>query len=182
MEDSRLGPWVEIYANDDAHAALALRETIQATNPNVPLSAITTVDRQIQASLVSERLMATITGIFGVLALMMAAIGFYGVLAYSVTQRTREFGIRMALGAQRSRVISMVVRRVGITLLTGVALGVMAALALGRFVTSMLYGVKSNDPWTLAIAIAVLSAAAALAAYLLRDAPPRRSVLALRYE
>jgi len=181
--DARMAPWVEVYASDDAHAAAALRQTITAVNPNVPLTGLTTFNRQIQASLVSERLMATITAIFGALALLMAAIGLYGVLAYSVTQRTREIGIRMALGAQRGRVISMVMRGMAVTLVGGLALGTAVALALGRFVASMLYDVKPHDPWTLAVAIGLLSAAAALAAYL----PARRAshvdpMIALRYE
>jgi len=181
--DAGMAPWVEVYANDDAHAAAALRQTISDINPNVPLIGLTTFNRKIQATLVSERLMATITVIFGTLALFMAAVGLYGVLAYSVTQRTREIGIRMALGAQRGGVISMVMRGMAVTLVGGLVLGTAAALALGRFVASMLYEVKPQDPWTLAIAIGLLSVAALLAAFLpARHASRVDPMIALRCE
>jgi predicted permease len=174
---------VEVYASEDARAIAAVRQAVQALNPNVPVTGVTTFDRQIQASLVSERVMATISTLFGALALLMAAIGLYGVLAYSVMQRTREIGIRMALGAQRSRVISMVLRRVAAVTLIGVAIGTAAALALNRFVASMLYGVTPRDPWMLVTAIALLSVVALVAAYL----PARRAaaldpMIALREE
>jgi ABC-type antimicrobial peptide transport system permease subunit len=174
---------LEVYASDDARAIAAIRQAVQALNPNVPVTGLTTFDRQIQASLVSERLMAAITALFGAVALLMAAIGLYGVLAYSVTQRTREIGIRMALGAQRSRVISMVLREIAAATGIGIAIGTAAALALSRFIASMLYDVKPREPWMLGSAIALLSVAAFVAAYL----PARRAshvdpMIALRYE
>jgi predicted permease len=175
--------WVEIYANNDTNAIAALRSAVASINPNVPVTGATTFERQIQESLVSERLMATITALFGALALLMAAIGLYGVLAYSVAQRTREIGIRTALGAQRGRVIFMVIRQTAAMIGIGVAVGTAAALALGSFIASMLYDVKPRDPDTLAIAALLLFLVAAVAAYL----PARRAarvdpLTALRYE
>jgi putative ABC transport system permease protein len=174
---------VEVYASDDARAIVAVRQAAQALNPNVPITGLTTFDRQIQASLVSERLMAVVTSLFGALALLMVAIGLYGVLAYSVAQRTREIGIRMALGAQRSRVISMVLGGIAAVTAIGIVIGAVGVLVLSRLVASMLYGVKPRDPWILGSAIALLSVAALVAAYL----PARRAscvdpMIALRYE
>ena len=182
--DSRANEaWLEVYGGNDARAATAIRQSVNALNPAVPVAQLTTFDRQIQATLVSERLMALITTIFGALALLMAAIGLYGVLAYAVARRTREIGIRMALGAQRRRVIRMVIGEVAATVGVGIAVGICASLALGQFVASMLYQVQPHDPWALAFGAAMLCATSALAAYL----PARRAsrvdpMVALRHE
>ncbi len=176
-------PTVEVYAADDAHAVAALRDAVHTLDQAVAITGLTTFDRQVQQSLVSERLMAALSALFGGLALLIASIGLYGVLAYAVAQRTKEIGIRMALGAQRSRVISMMLREMLAMVVAGVVIGSTAALALGRFVAAMLYGVKPRDPWTLSLAIALLVGSALVATYL----PARRAsrvdpMIALRYE
>jgi len=128
-------------------------------------------------------LQAFLLGTFAVLALVLAAIGLYGVMSYLVNQRTREIGIRMALGAKRSSVLHMVMRRGTILMLLGLLLGGSAALALGRAISSLLYGVKATDPATLG-SVALLLAGVTLAACLI---PAYRAtkvdpMLALRYD
>ncbi|MEK6325693.1 MAG: FtsX-like permease family protein [Acidobacteriota bacterium] len=122
-------------------------------------------------------------GIFASLALVLASVGIYGVIAYSVTQRTHEIGIRVALGAQSSHVIKLVVGRGMAVVLAGVAIGLAGSLALTRVMTSLLYGVSTTDPMTLAVVPVVLVAVALLASYI----PARRAtrvdpMIALRCE
>ncbi len=122
-------------------------------------------------------------GIFAAVAMVLAAIGIYGVIAYSVTQRTREFGIRMALGAQRPQMLGMVLRQSLGVVLIGIVLGLVAAFAATRLLASMLYGVGANDILTYAAVVLLLSVAALLASYI----PARRAMkvdpmVALRYE
>ncbi|HLW76367.1 MAG TPA: ABC transporter permease, partial [Bryobacteraceae bacterium] len=125
---------------------------------------------QLAESLNRERLLATLSGFFGALALMLAAIGLYGVMSYSVARRRNEIGIRMALGAQRSRVMNMVLGEVTLLIGIGLIAGTAAALASTRLVASFLYGLRPRDPMTIVIAAAILTAVAILAGYL----PARR--------
>ena len=127
--------------------------------------------------------MATLAGAFGLLALTLTCVGLYGLLAYSVTQRTREIGIRMALGAERAGVRWMVMREIIVLVVAGVAIGVALALAAGRLVTSMLYGLKPTEPGSLALAVIVLLSVALAAGYLPARRASRVSPMeALRYE
>jgi ABC-type antimicrobial peptide transport system permease subunit len=133
--------------------------------------------------MVQERMMATLASGFGLLALTLTCVGLYGLLAYGVAQRTREIGIRMALGAQGNRVVVMVLRSGARLVIIGIALGLPGAWAASRSVESMLFGLTPIDPATIAGAIIALAAAAQLAAYL----PARRAsrvdpLVALRYE
>ncbi len=124
-----------------------------------------TLSTQIDESLTRERLLAKLSGFFGALALLLAIIGLYGVMSYNVARRRNEIGIRMALGAEQSRVLRMVLREVAILIVTGLAIGLIAALATTRFIASFLYGIKSTDPLTLSLAAAVLAIVAAIAGY-----------------
>jgi putative ABC transport system permease protein len=122
-------------------------------------------------------------GIFATVAMILAAIGIYGVIAYSVTQRTREIGIRMALGAQRTQMLGMVLRQSLTLVVVGLAIGFLVALVATRLMATLLYGVGANDLSTYAIVIVLLGAAALLASYI----PARRAMkvdpmVALRYE
>ncbi|HTB14422.1 MAG TPA: ABC transporter permease [Bryobacteraceae bacterium] len=126
---------------------------------------------QLDESLNRERLLATLSGFFGGLALLLATIGLYGVMSYNVARRRGEIGIRMALGAEQSRVLNMVLREVAILIGVGVVVGLGAAMATTRFVATFLYGIKPNDPWTLAIAAGVLAAVGVAAGFL----PARRA-------
>jgi ABC-type antimicrobial peptide transport system permease subunit len=134
-------------------------------------------------ALSQERLTASLLSGLGLLALALAAIGIYGVMSFSVAQRTREIGIRMALGAQAPDVLAMVLRHAAILLGAGLAIGWAAAALVTRYAASLLYGVSPTDPWTFVAVSAVLAAAAMLACYL----PARRAarvdpMVALRYE
>ncbi len=127
--------------------------------------------------------MATLSGFFGILALLLAGIGIYGMLSFAVTRRTREIGIRMALGAQREAVLWLVLRDAGLLVLAGAAMGIPAALASGRLVKAFLYGISPQDPLTIVLGSIVLAGAAALACLI----PARRAtrvdpMVALRNE
>jgi len=161
----------------------AIRETLGQLDPNIPLVRPRTMESQIDQSLLNERLIAILSAAFGALATVLAVIGLYGVMAYTVARRTREIGVRMALGAMQGDVVWLVMREVLALVGGGVALGLLAAWGLNRLVSSQLYGVTANDSLTIAGAAAVLAAVAMLAGYL----PARRAtrvnpVLALRYE
>src|SRR5262249_8010233 len=126
---------------------------------------------QIESGLTRERLMAALSVFFGALAMILAAIGLYGVVAYSVVQRQSEIGIRMALGAGPWRVVAMVTREVGLLLAVGIAIGSAAALALARTAQSLLFGLSAHHPATFVAAVAALTIAAALGSFL----PARRA-------
>jgi putative ABC transport system permease protein len=143
----------------------AAKSAIASVNRDASLQ-FTTLGAQVDESLARERLLATLSGFFGLLALALATIGLYGVMSYNIARRRNEIGIRMALGAAQARVLRMVLREVALLIGTGVAIGLLAAIFVTRFVESFLYGMKANDPWTLAIAAAVLALAAALAGFL----------------
>jgi len=149
----------------------ALRDEARAVDPKLSLLEITTLSAQVDASLVQERLIATLSGFFGLLALSLSSVGLYGVMSYTVSRRTAEIGIRMALGASAGRVMRMVLRETLLWVALGVALGLGAALATTRWVESLLFGLKPNDPLTIGLAATVLLAVAAVAAYL----PARRA-------
>jgi putative ABC transport system permease protein len=126
---------------------------------------------QVDESLARERLLASLSGFFGALALALAVIGLYGVMSYNIARRRNEIGIRMALGAEQSRVLRMVLLEVAILIGVGMAIGLGAAIGTTRFVESFLYGMKANDPWTLSIAAGILAFVSALAGFL----PARRA-------
>jgi predicted permease len=148
----------------------AVKSAIAEVNRDVSLQ-FKTLAVQVDESLARERLLATLSGFFGALALLLAMIGLYGVMSYNVARRRNEIGIRMALGAEQSRVLRMVLREVAILIGIGLAIGLGAAVATTRFVESFLYGMKPNDPWTLSLAAVALAVVAALAGFL----PARRA-------
>jgi len=161
----------------------AARKTILALDPALPIGSdrplVTTLDDNLQ----QERIIAQLSGVFGGLALLLAAIGLYGVLSYAVAQRTNEIGIRMALGAERGTVVRMVLRETALLIVIGLAVGVPASLACARLIQSKLFGLKAADPVTLAAAIGVMVLVALASGYL----PARRAakidpLIALRYE
>jgi ABC-type antimicrobial peptide transport system permease subunit len=162
----------ELAVASGAPTALAqgVKATIAGVNPDVSLR-FATLAVQVEQSLARERLLATLSGFFGGLALVLAMIGLYGVMSYNVARRRNEIGIRMALGAEQSRVLRMVLREVAILIGVGLVLGLGVAIGTTRFVESFLYGMKANDPWTLALAAGVLALVASLAGFL----PARRA-------
>jgi len=176
--------WLEVrFAGDAAPVIAAIRGELRDMDPDVPLLRSRKLREYVDASLSSERLIAWLAGFFGLLAVALASVGLYGVVAYAVTQRTREVGIRMALGAQATDVVRMIVRDSLVPVLAGVAIGLGAALALARLVAGMLYGVAPRDPISMIVAAAGMLAVALIAASI----PARRAsrvdpMRALRYE
>jgi predicted permease len=170
-------------ASDPMALAGALRRELQSMEPDLPITDPQTVGEMIGQSLWAPRMGAALLAIFGGLALVLAAVGIYGVMSYAVSQRTQEFGLRMALGAQRQDVLGLVLRQ-GMTLVVaGLALGIVAALSLTHLIANLLFGVSPIDPLTFASIAAILSAVALAAGYL----PARRATrvdpsIALRYE
>jgi predicted permease len=163
--------------------APTLRQVVQSVDRNLPLLDMRTQDEQIAASMQPERIFAGLTAAFGVLALILACIGIYSIMAWMVSRRTNEIGIRMALGARSQQVQGMVLREAAWMTLSGVAVGVAGALALGRVVASLLYGLKSWDPMTFAASALLLILVALGASWI----PARRAagvdpIRALRHE
>jgi len=161
----------------------AIRNAVQSIDKDLPLRDIRTQNEQIEDSISQERLFATLTAAFGILALILACIGIYGIMAYNVARRTSEIGIRMALGARSRQVLLMILRESSWLAILGVAAGLAAAFALTRFVRTMLYGLRPTDPTTLIAATIILLAIAIAAAY----GPARRAsridpMQALRHE
>ena len=148
-----------------------LRDVLRQASPELKNATITTMDQIVEDSYGSQRLAAHLLEIFGGLALLLSVAGLYGLLAYLVTQRTHEMGVRIALGALRGNLLWLVMRQAGAMLLTGVAVGAGLALVAGRLVRGFLYGVNAHDGWTLAAAVMFLFASGMAAAYL----PARRA-------
>jgi putative ABC transport system permease protein len=165
-----------------AQVAAELRSTMQPLLPGAPLR-VDTLTEQVDRALVKERMMATLATAFGALGLALAGVGLYGLLAYFVTRRTREIGIRLALGARREKVLWMVVRQALALLGIGIAIGVPAAWAMSRLVSSMLFGLKATDPWTIGASAGVLGAAGVVAGIVPAWRASRVDpMVALRYE
>jgi predicted permease len=170
-------------AGDPKLAFATLRREVTALDPALPISNLRTMEDQLDESLSAQRVMASLSVFFGILATLLAAIGLYGVMAYTVTRRTREIGIRLALGAGRANLLTLVMREVAMLTLFGVALAIPAALALTRVVRSELYGIVPNDPVSILLAALVLTAVALLAGYIPANRATRIDPLrALRYE
>jgi ABC-type antimicrobial peptide transport system permease subunit len=141
------------------------------------------MNRQIEESLFVERMVAMLSLAFGGLATLLAAVGLYGLLSYTVAARTREIGIRVALGAERRGLLSLVLREVALLALIGIGIGLPAGLAFGRLVESELYGVSARDPMAIGLAILVLLATAVFAGYVPAARASRVDpMVALRYE
>jgi ABC-type antimicrobial peptide transport system permease subunit len=160
-----------------------IRETVKHLGPNVPVEKLKTMTEQVRENVYVDRMISTLSGAFAALATLLAAVGLYGVLAYSVARRTRELGLRMALGADASRVRRMVLKQVGGMAFVGGAIGIAAALGLGRLARSLLFEVEGHDPMVLVISVVFL-AALALAAGLVPALTASRidPMRALRYE
>ena len=170
-------------AGDAAAMISSIRDAVREVDSNLPLFDVKTQRKQAEESLAQERLFATLSGFFGVLALLLACVGLYGVMSYGVARRTNEIGIRMALGATTLRITRMVMRETMWVVVIGVVIGLSAAVASTRLIKSMLFGLAPTDPLTISVAALLLIAVAALAGYI----PARRAarvdpMIALRYE
>jgi putative ABC transport system permease protein len=153
-------------ATDPENVAGAVRAAVRDFDPNVALASFTTMSQTFEDSVAERRFAATLLATFAALALLLAAMGIYGVLSYAVAQRTREFGVRMALGARAADVRLMVLREAGVSVLVGVGLGLAGAVAITRVMSGMLFGVSATDPVTFGGAITVLVATALAASWI----------------
>ena len=179
-------PWMTIALRsnlDPTSLEAAVRREVQAIDPDKAVASVKTMDKLIEESVGERRLSLVLFGLFAVVALLLAAVGIYGVMSYGVTQRTHEIGIRMALGAQPRSVARLVVGRGMMLTMTGIALGVGAAYGLTRLMASLLFEVSATDPVTFLVIALVLASVALLACYI----PARRAakvdpMVALRCE
>ncbi|MEZ4416917.1 MAG: ABC transporter permease [Gemmatimonadota bacterium] len=170
-------------AGDPEAVQRAIPDVIRRLDANLPVEDLKTLDRQIKENLVTDRLISTLASAFAALATLLAAVGLYGVLAFTVTQRTREIGLRMALGADAGQVRGMVLRQVGRMLVVGAVVGLVLAVLLGKAAASLLFGLSGSDPFVIGAVAAVMTAVAFTAGYL----PAARAskvdpMVALRYE
>jgi len=160
----------------------SIKQAMNAVNPGIDLE-FKVFKTQVHNSLVNDELMATLSGFFGFLAALLAAIGLYGVISYMVLQRTKEIGIRMAIGAKRGDVIGMILKEAGILTVAGLVIGTTLALASAQVVKSLLYGLKPRDPLTIVLAVVTLAVVAAFASFLPAYRASRLDPLkALHYE
>jgi len=179
---ARLNAVVVRTAGDPAALTAALRRAVASVHPDIFVDA-RSLTSQIEGSLVRERLLAHLSGFLGGLAMMLACIGIYGVMAYLVTQRTQEIGVRMALGARKQDVLRLVVGKGMVLAVIGITIGLVASLVLTRLMRSLLFEVTPTDWLTFVIVSVVLLIVALLACYI----PARRAtkvdpLVALRYE
>lgn len=174
----------EVRTAIDPHSAVrAILHAVKATDSRLPVSDVKTLTEQADQSLIQERLVASLSSLFGVLALLLAAVGLYGLMTYAVNRRTAEIGIRMALGATRIQIAGMILGETLRLVVIGLLIGIPAGMAASRLIASELYGVKPDDALAIILPSAVMAAIAALAAWL----PARRAsrvdpMTALRHE
>jgi putative ABC transport system permease protein len=170
-------------AGDPMTLASAVRDAVHSVDRGIAVSSVEPVEAQISQSVATPRFQTALVTLFGCIALILAAVGLYGLIAYQVQQRTREIGIRVALGAQQSSIAILVVKQ-GLTLaLIGILIGIGAALGVTRFIATALFSVSATDPAVFALVAAMLTTVALVASYI----PARRAsrvdpCVALRYE
>jgi predicted permease len=170
-------------AGDPSVMIEPVRAAMRQVDPEVPVVGMTTQTDQIEGRVAQERLFALAYSMFGGVALLLACIGLFGLMSYTVSRRTNEIGIRIALGAQRSGVVGMVLRESMIMVVIGVAIGLVAAVAASRLIATILFGLAANDVWTMTAAIALMAAVSLIAGYLpARTASRVDPMVALRYE
>jgi len=167
-------PWMNAVIRtkgDPAFLATAVRKEVQAIDPDQPVAEEKTMEQWLETAVAAPRYRTALLALFAIVALVLASTGIYGVMSYSVTQRTHEIGVRMALGARRRDVLRLVVRQ-GMTLVVvGVGLGLLGAIALTRVMSTLLFGVTARDPLTFVAVAALLTLIAFVACYL----PARRA-------
>jgi ABC-type antimicrobial peptide transport system permease subunit len=161
----------------------SIHSVIAKLDPNLPVENLKTLEQQVRENVFLDRMISTLSAAFAVLATILAAVGLYGVLAYTVAQRTREIGVRMALGADRGNVRRMILRQVGLMTLIGTAVGVLGAVALGRGAQSLLFEMQGTDPMVFATAGVILALVALAAGFIPAHKAARIDpMIALRYE
>jgi predicted permease len=156
---------------DPAYTQTAILSEVKAIDARLPVFSVKSLNEQLDNSLVEERLVASLSSVFGLLALLLTCVGLYGLLAYTVNRRTGEIGIRMALGAERSRIARMILRETFLLVVCGLAIGVPAAAFVSRLISNQLFGLKPGDPFTLFVSCVLMVGVTAIASYL----PARRA-------
>jgi ABC-type antimicrobial peptide transport system permease subunit len=161
----------------------AIRKTILSVNQDLQLDPFHTLTENLERNTAQPRMMARLCSLFGLVALLLAATGLYGVLSYAVTRRTNEIGVRMALGAGRGQVIRMILRETALMIAVGALVGVAGSAGLAKLLESRLFGLRTLDPLTIASALAILTLVALVAGYLPAMRAARvNPVRALRHE
>jgi ABC-type antimicrobial peptide transport system permease subunit len=161
----------------------AITPMMKRIDPSLPVQDLKTMPQQVRENVFLDRMISILSAAFAVLATLLAAVGLYGVLAYSVSQRTREIGVRMALGADRARVQGMVLKQVAAMLVVGATIGALGAFALGRAAQSLLFGLQGHDPIVFAGAVVLLALVALGAGWMpARRASRTQPMMALRYD
>ena len=171
QHDGRLGELQVRMAADPAALAAQVRRALASVDQRISVTGVVEMQEQVDASILAETLIAKLSGLFGSLALLLSAVGLYGVIAYMSSQRTTEIGIRMALGADRRSVLWLILRQVLTLVLVGMIVGAPAAFFVGQLVRRQLYGLPPHDPFTITLAVVVLSGVALVAGIL----PARRA-------
>jgi len=170
-------------AVDAATLMRAVRAAVAEVAPTLPVNGLETLEQRVSANVAQDRLIASLSAVFAALATVLAAVGVYAVLSYNIGGRTREIGLRLALGSSPGRLRAMVLKQVGLTAVVGAAVGLVAALGVGRLASSLLFGLTGNDPGVFGAAVAVLAVVVLCASYM----PARRAskvapMEALRHE
>src|SRR5439155_20946788 len=158
-QDKHLG-FMTFYVRtslDPERSFASIRGVVARSDPNLPIENLRTMPQQVRENVFLDRLITTLSAAFALLATVLAGVGLYGVLAYTVAQRTREIGLRMALGAAPGRVRAMVLRQVGVMTIVGGAIGLAAAVGIGRAAQSMLFQLKGSDPVVLGASTVALA-------------------------
>ena len=175
---------LEVQANGDPSSVMtSLQTLIKAVDANLPIEFVQTLDRLVSKAVGNQVALAKLSGFFAILALLLACIGLYGVLSYTVASRTREIGVRMALGARRSDVLQLVLRDGMLLVAAGIVIGIPLSLAGSRLLNSFLFGLKATDPLSLIAVVLLLALVSTFAGMV----PARRAasvdpMVALRYE
>ena len=172
QDDEPFNTTIQIRTNGEpTELAPAIRNAVAQVDPRLPIIGVTTLREQLQNTFKQDRLIAQLVSFFGLLALLLAAIGLYGVMSHGVVRRTNEIGIRMALGAQHTNILWLILNETLILVAVGLVIGIPLALAAGKLISSQLFGMSTTDPLTLLVAGGVLTAVALVAGYL----PARRA-------
>jgi ABC-type antimicrobial peptide transport system permease subunit len=168
---------------DAASLTPTARGVLKQIDPKLPLFDVTTLREQLSGALQRETLVAELVSFFGLLALLLACVGLYGVMAHGVVRRTKEIGIRMALGAERRGIVWMVMRETILLVLAGIAIGLPAAMGAARLISTQLFGLGPADPFSLIVSALVLVGVASIAGFLpAMKASKVNPLTALRYE
>jgi predicted permease len=184
QNQDRFAEVILLRTSGDPSARIAdLRTAVRSVDPNLPLLSVSTIGEEVSQMMGNDELSSSLTGIFALLALVLAAIGLYGVMSYNVAQRTNEIGVRLALGAQKQNVLWIILREALLLLSAGIVLGLPLSLAAARVIRGQLFGLKADDPLTYAAALVVVGSVVIIFAWLpARRAAAVNPVDALRYE